>query len=68
LKLPKEACLFPVMNLDNMTPFIQKYFKNFFTSPGYYLLTQDLIYFIFTFFVLFLFAFLLSEIKIYGKI
>jgi len=43
LKLPKEACLFPVMNLDNMTPFIQKYFKNFFTSPGYYLLTQDLL-------------------------
>jgi len=33
LKVPKESCLFPVMNLDNMTSLIQTYFKNFFTSP-----------------------------------
>lgn len=40
-KLPEEICLFPVVNLDNITEILTTYFKNFKIDPGYYLLTYD---------------------------
>ncbi|MCM8810536.1 MAG: transposase, partial [Candidatus Omnitrophica bacterium] len=41
-RLPKQVCLFPVVNLDNMIPLLEIYFKNFSFQDGYYLLTDDL--------------------------